>query len=202
MQRILVIDDDDEIRDDIIDILKLKGFMAEGASNGRIGLEAAKKNHPDLILCDIDMPELDGYGVLQELQRDPALNNIPFIFLTALFSMDKLRKGMNLGADDYLTKPLQIEYLLAAIAARFRRQAQRKVNVDISICEELLTNRQREILRLVANGMTTKEIAESLFISVKTVEAHRGNLMERLNIHDLSGLIRYALRVGLINLDE
>lgn len=289
MQRILVIEDDDEIRDEIIDILELKGFVAEGASNGRIGLEAAKKKHPELILCDVDMPELNGYGVLKKLQQDPDLEDIPFVFLTASSSMDNLRKGMNLGADDYLTKPLQIDQLLTAIATRLQKQEKSNnhkidsiahsnttsqqasarqisetsrltprqsrilqlvnqgkpiveiadelaVSIDAaelladiavrlnhrlnlnqnteispqlpvaqiatSIPDERLTPRQREILKLVANGMTTKEIAESLFISVKTVETHRGQLMERLNIHDLAGLIRYALRSGLINLDE
>jgi CheY-like chemotaxis protein len=81
MQRILVIDDDDEIRSDVIDILKFKGFITEGAINGKIGLQAVKDFHPDLILCDFDMPELDGYGVLEALNKDPELRDISFIRL-------------------------------------------------------------------------------------------------------------------------
>lgn len=292
MQRILVIEDEDELRGIIVDILKDKGFIVAEASHGRAGLQVAQKFYPNLIICDVDIPDLNGYIVLQELRLDPEIGNIPFIFLTDFLSIDEWRKGMKLGVDDYLAKPPQARELVAAIAFQLSRYAQyaqhhtnihnvdkkeknfykkrlseklrltprqhrilqlfnqgksikeiadeRSISLDVAkVLEDIsvrlnhrlnlndqpndqlvqqlqqplsqensssddkrLTPRQREILKLVANGMTTKEIANSLYISVKTVETHRGQLMDRLNIHDLAGLIRYAFRTGLIDLYE
>ena len=121
MTKILVIEDDISIRQNIVDILVSVGYDAFEAENGQIGVEMARKLVPDLILCDIFMPLLNGYGVLTALRLDPLTMNIPFIFLTAMVSADDVRKGMGLGADDYLTKPFKVEDLLAAIESRLER---------------------------------------------------------------------------------
>src|SRR5882757_176608 len=126
MKKILVIEDEPEMRRNITALLRYKAYEAIAAANGRLGVEMAGREKPDLILCDVMMPELDGYGVLRALQADSALASIPFIFLTAKGEKDDLRSGMNLGADDYLTKPVGNEELVQAIETRLSRAAQTK----------------------------------------------------------------------------
>lgn len=122
MTKILVIEDEVSLLESILELLKLENFDATGAENGRMGVQLAKEVQPDLIICDILMPDLDGHGVLTSLRSDPATALIPFIFLTAKTAADEFRAGMNLGADDYLTKPLKGSELLQAIAARLEKQ--------------------------------------------------------------------------------
>jgi len=118
MKKILVIEDEPEMRRNLTTILRLEKFHPLAAGNGRLGVEVAKKEKPDLILCDVMMPELDGYGVIAALQGDPETANIPFIFLTAKGEKPDIRAGMKLGADDYLTKPVPKPDLLAVIRSR------------------------------------------------------------------------------------
>lgn len=122
MTKILVIDDQEMLREELLQILNLEGFQVLVAANGQEGLALARTYQPDLILCDVVMPVLDGHGVLQALRADAAIARIPFIFLTAKADKIELRKGMKLGADDYLTKPFSRAELLEAIAAQFRKQ--------------------------------------------------------------------------------
>jgi len=135
MKKILVIEDEPEMRRNMMTLLRFREYAPIEAENGRKGVELAKREKPDLILCDVMMPELDGHGVLQTVQQDPELALIPFIFLTAKGEKDDLRNGMNLGADDYLTKPVANADLIRAIEARLRRsqqQAQREFKPDFS----------------------------------------------------------------------
>jgi DNA-binding response OmpR family regulator len=124
MKKILVIEDEPEMRRNLTTILRLETFRPLPAENGRVGVELAKKEKPDLILCDVMMPELDGYGVLAALRADAETVAIPFIFLTAKGEKPDIRAGMNLGADDYLTKPVAKPDLLAAIRSRLERTVQ------------------------------------------------------------------------------
>ncbi|QIZ69604.1 ATP-binding response regulator [Oxynema aestuarii] len=123
MKIILVIEDESAVLTNILEILECGGFKAIGAENGQIGVQLAKENLPNLILCDIMMPVLDGYGVLNELRQDPTTATIPLIFLTAKAEAQDLREGMNLGADDYLTKPFRRKDLLEAVNTRLAKQA-------------------------------------------------------------------------------
>ncbi|MBD2095486.1 EAL domain-containing protein [Trichocoleus sp. FACHB-591] len=123
MKKILVIEDDLPVRENILELLEAEAFDAIGAENGAVGVQMARKHLPDLILCDVMMPELDGHGVLATLRTEPATAAIPFIFLTAKADKTDFRQGMNLGADDYLTKPCTADELLGAIAARLQKQA-------------------------------------------------------------------------------
>lgn len=123
MKKILVIEDEAESRDIFLDSLEAEGFEAIAAQNGLVGIEQVQKHLPDLVICDIVMPELDGYGVLTTLRQNPVTATIPFIFLTAKATKAEVRQGMDLGADDYLTKPSTVEELLGAIAARLEKQA-------------------------------------------------------------------------------
>src|SRR5918993_2758962 len=121
MKKILLIEDSQDIRENIAEILSLANYEVAEAENGKIGVEKAKKEHPDLIICDIMMPQLDGYGVLHLLGKDPVTAGIPFIFLTAKSEKDDFRKGMNLGADDYLVKPFDDLELLDAVEMRLKK---------------------------------------------------------------------------------
>ena len=118
---ILVIDDNSDIRDNTAEILELAGYKTVTAENGKKGVDVAVKEKPAVIVCDIMMPELDGYGVLHLLRKNPDTRNIPFIFLTAKTERSDFRKGMEMGADDYITKPFDDIELLNAIEVRLKR---------------------------------------------------------------------------------
>ncbi len=123
MKKILVIEDEQMVRESILDLLEAEGFSGIGGENGNVGLQLARDNHPDLILCDVQMPDLDGYSVLTHLRQSTHTADIPFIFLTARGTKADIRYGMELGADDYLTKPCTATELLGAISGRLAKQA-------------------------------------------------------------------------------
>ncbi len=121
MKSILVIDDNKDIRENTAEILELAGYKVYTAENGKKGVDTAMKDKPDVIVCDIMMPELDGYGVLHLVRKNPELQNIPFIFLTAKTERGDFRKGMEMGADDYITKPFDDIELLNAVEIRLKK---------------------------------------------------------------------------------
>lgn len=121
MKKILLIEDDTTLRENTAELLQMSGYEMFTASNGKKGIELAKEYYPDLIICDIMMPELDGYGVLEKLSESKITNKIPFIFLSAKSEKKEIRKGMELGADDYLTKPFEEEELINAIESRLAK---------------------------------------------------------------------------------
>ena len=120
-KKIVLIEDNPEMRENIQEILELADYKVHAAENGKVGVDLIKSVKPNLILCDIMMPELDGYGVLHMVSRNPETDSIPFIFLTAKSEKEDFRKGMNMGADDYLTKPFDDVQLLDAVEKRLRR---------------------------------------------------------------------------------
>lgn len=211
MEKILVIEDDAQLSGNIALILKMEGYRVEVAANGREGLALLERNRPDLILCDILMPELDGYALHHMVKAMPGLAGIPFIFISALNNHSQLRKGMQSGADDYLCKPFTAEELVTSIKVRLRRFAAfNAVKEQQAVSEAQLqalrcvSRREMEILARVAFGETTRQIAERLHISPKTVEIHRSRLMKKLgtaNAVQLVGwakLAEQALRLKLI----
>jgi CheY-like chemotaxis protein len=123
MRSVLVIDDNNDIRENTAEILELAGYKTYTAENGKKGVELALKEKPDVIVCDIMMPELDGYGVLHLLKKNAETEHIPFVFLTAKTERSDLRKGMEMGADDYITKPFEDIELLNAIETRLKKAA-------------------------------------------------------------------------------
>ncbi|MEH1959564.1 MAG: EAL domain-containing response regulator [Nostoc sp.] len=123
MPKILIIEDEEAVRENILDLLEAEDFETLAAANGRIGIHLAISELPDLILCDIMMPELDGYGVLRALREDTSTATIPFIFLTAKSAKSDFRQGMDMGADDYITKPFTRSELLSAIMNRLEKYA-------------------------------------------------------------------------------
>lgn len=150
MAKILVIEDEASIRENILELLEAENFEALGAANGKVGIKMAIAQMPDLILCDMMMPEIDGQGVLKALRAEPVTATIPFIFLTAKAEKTDIRLGMEQGADDYITKPCTPQQLLKAIAIRLEkhqaisRQSQKTLdelrsNISMSLPHELRT---------------------------------------------------------------
>lgn len=131
MKTILLIEDNDAIRENTAEILELTGYTVHTAENGKIGVEKALQTKPDLVICDIMMPVLDGYGVLHIFNKNPQLSGVPFIFLTAKTERTDFRKGMELGADDYLTKPFEESELLSAIEGRLNRFVNLRPDYDL-----------------------------------------------------------------------
>ena len=141
MKKILLIEDNPDMRENTAEILSLSNFEVYTAENGKVGVDKAKRVNPDLIICDIMMPELDGYGVLHILGRNPDTAKIPFIFLTAKVEKEDIRKGMNMGADDYLTKPFSDVELLDAVEMRLKKAEilKREYSRDIQGVKDFLS---------------------------------------------------------------
>ena len=133
MKTILVIEDNEDIRDNVTEILTLSDYNVISASNGKEGIESAQKNKPDLIICDIMMPGVDGYGVLHVLHKDPQTQNIPFVFLTSKSERSDFRAAMEMGADDYITKPFAGNELLNAIESRLKKSEVIKKNLSADL---------------------------------------------------------------------
>jgi DNA-binding NarL/FixJ family response regulator len=203
MKKILVIEDEPEMRRNLTTILRLEKFHPLAAENGRVGVALAKKEKPDLILCDVMMPELDGYGVIAALRADAATVSIPFIFLTAKGEKPDIRAGMNLGADDYLTKPAATPDLLAAIQSRLERAIQQAVpefKPNFSSARPLeialgLTPRVAETLLWLAQGKTNSEIAIILGNTESTVKKHVLEIFEKLGVENRTAASLCALEV-------
>ncbi|MBN1310238.1 MAG: hybrid sensor histidine kinase/response regulator [Anaerolineae bacterium] len=140
MTTVLVIEDETPILENIIEILQFHRFDVIGAEDGLEGIELAKQHLPDLVICDIMMPILDGYGVLLQMSTDPLTASIPFIFLTAKIDRSDMRKGMELGADDYITKPFSAQELLAAVNTRLDKQ-------------EMLSNKHQQQMENLRHGI-------------------------------------------------
>jgi DNA-binding NarL/FixJ family response regulator len=208
MKKILVIEDQPAMRRNVVTILEMEGFEVVTAENGRVGAALAQKEKPDLILCDVMMPELDGHGVLEQLRKDKTTSTIPFVFLTAKGEKTDVRAGMNLGADDYLAKPVTREDLLAAVTARLERQravdelahaqlAQARFAPDFSSPEPLkslgLTAREAEVLLWVAQGKSNGDVAIILGMAEKTVKKHMSNIFEKLGLEGRNAATVQAL---------
>ena len=121
MKKILVIEDQSDVRENIAELLEISGFEVLTAEDGAVGVDMALEHKPDLILCDVMMPRLDGFTVLNILSKRPETSDVPFIFLTAKTEKEDIRKGMNLGADDYITKPFSKEELIQAVTTRLAK---------------------------------------------------------------------------------
>lgn len=177
-------------------MLEMEGFKPIAAPNGQTGVEVAKKELPDVILCDVSMPKLDGYDVLEALRADEKTVSIPFIFLTAKGDKKDLRTGMNLGADDYLTKPASAEEVLSAINARLDRHNEKeqaamakvelKPNFDSAKPLEALglTPSEAEVLLWLAQGKSNGDIAIILGCAENTVKVHTARIFEKLGFEN------------------
>ena len=198
--KILVIEDEALTRENIALILRMEGYETCTAADGRKGIATALQQRPDLILCDITMPDTDGYAVLRRVREQSAMSGTPFIFLTARGDRGDLRQGMNLGADDYLTKPASASEILAAIRARLDRENLREsggFSPDFSSPEPLqklgLTAREAEVLLWIAQGKSNGEIGAILGATENTVKKHVQHIFEKLGLESRSAATFMAL---------
>ena len=202
MNKILLIEDNAELRENTSEILSLASYAVISAENGKVGVDIAIREKPDLIVCDIMMPELDGYGVLQILSKNSETSNIPFIFLTAKTEKTDIRKGMNLGADDYLIKPFDDTELLNAIETRLRKRefrakeyentltglnhfiqdAQKELNLD-DLCKDKKIKLYKKKAELFSEGDTPQHIFFVKSGNIKTFKSHAEGKELITNLH-------------------
>ncbi|MBU1101741.1 MAG: response regulator [Bacteroidetes bacterium] len=213
-EKILVVEDDDDIRENLIELLNLLGYEALEAANGTEGISLAVKNNPDLILCDILMPECDGYDVYKKLQEVDATRDIPFIFLTAKAELKDIRTGMGLGADDYIVKPFSSKDLKNSINIRLKKARRIKpVESEQTNIEKAKILDYEETALLMSGGkphlVAVKEIkhiqADSQYSTV--FFSKKGQISVRKSIKDWEAILpeKHFLRVHrstIINLNH
>jgi DNA-binding NarL/FixJ family response regulator len=213
--RVILADDHALVRAGLRALLeRLPGVEVVGeASNGREALKLIKTKAPNVVLLDISMAELGGLEALPRIVKD--FPGVKVIILSGHANEEFVLRALREGAVGYLLKDAAAEELALALKAAAQNQTYLSASVSRPVIEsylrraageearvEALTPRQREILQLIAEGKNTKEIAGSLVISIKTVETHRSQLMDRLGIHDVAGLVRYAIRTGMISAEK
>ena len=207
---ILVIEDEKTLCENISEIIAHYGFRVISTPTGEEGITIALKYAPDIIICDIMLPGIDGFEVFARVKQIPQLPPTAFIFLTAKSTRSDTRIGMNMGADDYLTKPFTKEELINSIRARLEKLSKKskhqleKDELIEAILEKMtsLTKTERKILNAISEGYTTPQIAKKLFVSKKTIENHRVNISRKLNLSGPNSLISFALRLRAQHLDS
>lgn len=211
MRKIVVIEDEEALREGILEALELEGFLVEGAVNGKHGIEVIRKEIPDLILCDILMPEMDGYQVYEQMQGDESTSLIPFIFLTAMVESHNMRKGMNLGADDYLIKPVSLTQLIKVINVRLDKSDKMNFRGEKRLNElrEHLIHAIPHELRTPLHGilgyaeLISSNVEEYSLNDIKSMALGIKNAGERLNllVEKYLNYTKHSLNVEL-NLEE
>jgi two-component system, NarL family, response regulator NreC len=209
---IVLVEDHTIVREGLRALLSAREeFRVVGeVGNGREALALIKQKKPRVVVMDLNLPGLNGVDVIASLKQ--SLPEIKVLVLSMHATEEFVRPAVRAGADGFLVKGAGLSDLVAAIVALSKGEAFFSPCVAKILLEglqpgsnsssESLTLREREVLRLVARGKSSREIADLLGISVKTVEGHRGNIMEKLHIHELAGLVRYAIRMGLVSPQE
>ena len=214
--KVLVADDHTILRQGIKALLdNQEGIEVIGeAKDGREALEIIEETLPDVILMDIAMPGLNGLEATRRIKKK--FPRMKVLVLTMYTNEEYIFQILNAGANGYLVKETAFQDLISAIKAVYKNEAFmspsiskkvinsyiKKAQDDEEKTREILTTREREILQLIAEGNSSKKIAELLFISPKTVETHRTHIMDKLNIHNRTGLIKYAIRKGMVDVDK
>jgi DNA-binding NarL/FixJ family response regulator len=203
-KRLLVVDDDPNLVLLVKDYLEFRGYEVVAASNGLEALEVMRRLTPDLIICDVMMPEMDGYTFVQTLRSDRATDWIPVIFLSARGQTADRVRGLNTGADAYLVKPFEPEELVAQVEAtlkhteRLLQMQGAPVQPVIQLDREVeLTPTETKVLQYVARGMSNREIAEVMGVSQRTIESHVSNMLAKTGLHNRTELARWAIESGL-----
>ena len=211
---VILADDHSLVRAGIRGLLEALGYVdvLGEAGDGRAALKLVKDHNPNIILLDIAMPSLNGLEVASRISKDFPQTRV--IMLSMHANEEYVLQALRSGASGYLLKDAAMDELRIAMDSVMKGKTYLSPSISRTLIDsyldnsaaarsplERLTARQREILQLVAEGNTTRQIAEMLNVSVKTVETHRAQLMDRLEIHDVPGLVRYAIRTGLIQAD-
>lgn len=188
MIKILVIENEEQTRNMLLECLESKGFDAIGAENGLIGVERALWHLPDLIISEISIPELDGYNVLTMLRQNPTAATIPLIFVTAKVTRADIRKGIELGADDYLTKPCSVEELLRAIAACLEKRA--------LLRQRLVAHPLQRVSQLPPSNTASIATLQSIFQSIpmlrKVFDFIKANYNRQITISEVAQVVGYS----------
>jgi len=205
--KILVIEEDATLIKKIQQLLALHNYETYTGTSAEEGMYMSRQHKPDLIICGVKLRGGSGYHFLMELRSDPALRHTPFIFISGKDSKEEMRMGMNLGADDYLTRPFKSKELVMSIKSRlarfsfsFGQQAEKRNAAVVSLpvippeIHDKLSKTEFRIIQMIAEGMSTREIAQALNISIKTVENHRHNISKKLNLSGHNSLIKYAIK--------
>ena len=199
---LLLIDDDPNLILLVKDYLEFRGYNVITAENGREALDILNGNNPDMIICDVMMPEMDGYAFVEHVRSNPETEWIPVLFLSAKGQSQDRVKGLNTGADVYMVKPFEPEELVAQVesslkqASRLIRQQVRGASSapTISVPFDVeLTPTELKVVQFVARGMANREIAEELQVSQRTIESHVSNMLGKTGLHNRTELARWAI---------
>jgi DNA-binding NarL/FixJ family response regulator len=183
------------------DYLEFRGYELITAENGSVAWQVLEQNMPDLIICDIMMPEMDGYTFVEKLRQEPRLSWLPVIFLSAKGQTHDRIKGLNTGADVYIVKPFEPEELVAQVESSLK-QAKRLLDTNQGVNPEKklevseaveLTPTEQKVISLVAQGMGNRDIALQLEVSQRTVESHVSNMLAKTGLHNRTELARWAM---------
>lgn len=210
---VLLVEDHTIVRQGLKRLLEERGIDVVGeAGDGQEAVRMARELQPDFIVMDISLPKLNGIDATRKIKKE--LPEVSVIMLTIHSEESYILKALDAGAKGYLLKDTVADELFNAIGVMEKGEYFLSSSISPGIIDEYkkfvskgkkidefsrLTNREREILKLISEGYTSKKIAEMLYISVKTVDNHRANIMNKLNIHDTAGLVRYAIRIGLVD---
>ena len=205
--RVLLADDHEIVRQGLRILLEREGFQVVGeASNGHEAVKLCEANHPEVAILDLSMPILNGVDAAREIMKSNPRTKV--VLLTMHTEDHLILESLRAGVIGYVLKTRAASELVQALRAVCRGEMFLTQSISRTIVQaflhnapapdNLISDRERQVLQLMAEGKTTKEIASLLGISVKTAESHRSNLMDKLNIHDTAGLVRYAIRIGLI----
>ncbi|MBD2465891.1 response regulator transcription factor [Oscillatoria sp. FACHB-1407] len=201
-KRLLLIDDDPNLILLVKDYLEFRGYEVITAENGQEALEVLQKETPDMIICDVMMPQMDGYSLVEHVRKDPRTSWIPVLFLSAKGQSQDRVKGLNTGADVYMVKPFEPEELVAQVESSLKqasRLIQRqdkggeggpKIQVPFDV---ELTPTELRVVQFVARGMANREIAEELNVSQRTIESHVSNMLGKTGLHNRTELARWAI---------
>jgi DNA-binding NarL/FixJ family response regulator len=201
-KRLMLVDDDPNLILLVKDYLEFRGYDVMSASNGVEALEILEKDIPDLIVCDVMMPGMDGYTLVQHIRDNPRTNWVPVLFLSAKGQSQDRVKGLNTGADVYLVKPFEPEELVAQVESSLK-QASRLIghqsdNVSsiptIKVRRNVeLTPTELKVVQLVAQGKANREIAKIMEVSQRTIESHVSNMLGKTGLHNRTELARWAI---------
>jgi DNA-binding NarL/FixJ family response regulator len=202
-RRLLLIDDDPNLILLVKDYLEFRGYEVVTAENGREALEILEQDLPDMIICDVMMPEMDGYSFVKHVREDARTSWIPVLFLSAKGQSQDRVKGLNIGADVYMVKPFEPEELVAQVESSLKqaaRIAERPGRGGIDTAPKIqvpfdveLTPTELRVVQFVARGMANREIAEELNVSQRTIESHVSNMLGKTGLHNRTELARWAI---------
>ena len=205
-KKLLLVDDDPNLILLVKDYLEFNGYEVITAGHGREAMKILEEEIPDLIVCDVMMPEMDGYTLVERVRQDARTNWIPVLFLSAKGQSQDRVKGLNTGADVYMVKPFEPEELVAQVESSLR-SANRLIRrtpggVDniqrIQVPENVeLTPTELKVVQLVAQGMANREIAEHLNVSQRTIESHVSNMLNKTSLHNRTELARWAIESNM-----